>query len=659
MPGPATELDQAVSLHRAGNLDAAELLYQKILAREPRNADALHLFGMSALQRRQFDAAVERLTRAVAIAPGHAGALFHLASAQQERGDNAAAVAVYDRVVALMPEFADAFNNRGNALRALKRREDALASFDRAIALKPDFLVAFYNRGNVLNDLGHYADALAAFDRALTLKPDFVEALHNRGAVLMELRRYDEALASFDRCLALRPDFVEAQASRAAILNSLRRHDEALAAADLALVARPDYSEALNARGNALRHLDQVEGAIAAYDRAIVLNPSYAEAHSNRGNALRDLGRFDEALASYDAAIAARPDFAEGHDNRGVVLEDMQRYDDALASYDRALALNPDYAEAHANKSVVKLRLGDFAAGWPLYEWRWQSRNFAMPREDYRQPLWQGEAFKPGQTILLHAEQGLGDTLQFCRYAPMVAARGAKVVLEVPRILARLIGTLPGGATIITHADPKPVTDFHCPLLSLPGIFGTLADTVPANTPYLAAEPDRIVTWRDRVPSGDFRIGIHWQGNPNGKVDRGRSAPLAEFAPLARIAGVRLVSLQKYHGLDQLDSLPLGMEVATLGDDFDAGPDAFLDSAAALMNLDLLVSTDTAIVHLAGALNRPVWVPLQKAAHWIWALDRGDSPWYPSMRLFRQSVPGQWRDVFERIASEITRLRRQ
>jgi hypothetical protein len=340
-------------------------------------------------------------------------------------------------------------------------------------------------------------------------------------------------------------------------------------------------------------------------------------------------------------------------------LEDLRCYDDALASYDRAIALNPAYAEAYANKSTVKLRLGDFAAGWPLYEWRWQSRNFAMPRRDVPQPLWRGEAFAPGQTILLHAEQGLGDTLQFCRYVPLVAARGAKIVLEVPRILRRLLRTLPGDATIIRHGDPTPAFDYHCPLLSLPGIFGTTIETIPANVPYITAEPDRVAVWQKCLPPGDFRIGIHWQGNPVGKVDRGRSAPLAEFAPLAAIHGVRLVSLQKYHGLDQLARLPAGMSVETLGDDFDNGPDAFLDSAAAMMNLDLVISTDTAIVHLAGALGRPVWVPLQWAPHWIWMLDRSDSPWYPSMRLFRQTVKGQWRDVFERMASELSKLRQR
>jgi hypothetical protein len=257
--------------------------------------------------------------------------------------------------------------------------------------------------------------------------------------------------------------------------------------------------------------------------------------------------------------------------------------------------------------------------------------------------------------LLLHAEQGLGDILQFCRYAPLLAERGAEVVLEVPRTLVRLLGGLSGKVTLVARGDPLPDFDLHCPLMSVPGRLATTVEMIPAPVPYVAADAVRAAHWTARLPADGLRIGIGWQGNPAGTVDRGRSAPLAAFAPLARVPGVRLISLQRHHGLDQLERLPDGMTVDTLGGDFDSGPDAFLDAAVVMANLDLVISTDTAIVHLAGALGRPVWVALKAVPHWTWMIDREDSPWYPSARLFRQVTDGDWRGVFDRMAAELAR----
>ncbi len=654
MAGIAQELEQALALHRQGKLAEAEALYRKIIALAPNHADALYFFGMLEFQRGRHDAAVPLFERAVAHNDGNPFAYFHLGCALQELKRTDAAIAAYDRTIALKPDLAEAYNNRANALRDAGRVDEARASFDCAIALKPDFLVALYNRGSVLRDLGRFDEALASLDRAVELKPDFAEAWHNRAAVLNAMKRSDEALESYDRALALKPGSAETLNNRGVVLADLGRFDAALESYDRALGLKPDYVEALNNRGNALRKLGRPDEALDCYARALVLQPDHADAFNNSGNALRDLGRHAEALARYDTAIALKPDYAEAYDNRGVVLDDLRRFDEALASFDRAIAIAPDYPDAYANKSLVKLRLGDFAEGWPLYEWRWRSKNFTSNPRNFRQPLWQGQALGSAQTILLHAEQGLGDTIEFCRYAPLVAVRGGRVVLEVQRPLMGLLRGLAGVDTMVAAGDALPDFDVHCPLLSLPGIIGT----IPASVPYLAADPARIAQWRERLPQADFRIGIVWQGNPAVKIDRGRSAPLAAFAPLARVPGVRLISLQKHHGLDQLDHLPADMNIETLGDDFDAGADAFLDTAAIMMSLDLLVTTDTSIVHLAGALNRPIWVALQALPYWTWMLDREDSPWYPSMRLFRQTQAGDWTGVFERITRELVRLRR-
>lgn len=476
------------------------------------------------------------------------------------------------------------------------------------------------DRGVALERLGRFAEALASYERAVELDPGDAVPCFNRGNALLALGRVDEALEHYDKAILLAPNHVNAHINRGSALLRLHRYDEAL----------------------------------AAYTRAAAVKPDCADAFYNQGVALMDLGRQDEAIDRFDQAIALQPRHADAFTNRGNAFKTLGRLEEALASYTQAIALVDDNILARFNKAEVAMSLGDFAEGWPLYESRWAIDDVGLLQRTFSQPLWQGNEPIAGRVVLLHAEQGLGDTLQYCRYAPLLVARGAKVVLEVPRPLVRLLGDLAEGVTIVARGDPLPTFDLHCPLMSVPGRVGTTIQTIPAHVPYLAAEPARVACWRARLPAEGLRIGINWQGNPGGSIDRGRSAPLAEFAPLGRIPGVRLISLQTHHGLDQLAHLLPGMTVETLGDDFDSGPDAFLDAAAVIMSLDLVISTDTAIVHLAGALGRPVWVALKAVPHWTWMIDREDSPWYPSARLFRQASDGDWRGVFERMARELS-----
>ena len=510
-------------------------------------------------------------------------------------------------------------------------------------------------QAHALHQAGRLDEADAAYRAILAQHPREVHALALLGTLRLQRGKIEDAIELLGRALRLNPREPTLLNNRGHALERAGRHDEALKSYAKAVALKPDYAEAHFNRGNTLRRVGRQEEALAAYDQAIRLNPRFAPAMTNRGNALRALGRPADALASYDEALALAPQSAEAHDNRGVALEDLLRCEEALSSFDRAIALDPSYAEARANKGLLLLRLGDFERGWPLYEWRWRSANFTSPQRNFAAALWDG-ADAAGSTILLHAEQGLGDSILFCRYAPLVAARGAKVILEMPRALGRLMRSLSGADAVIATGDAPPAFDRHAPLLSLPGIFHTSLATVPAAVPYLSAEPALIEKWRARLPAG-FRIGINWQGNPAGKVEKGRSAPLAAFAPLAQLPGVQLVSLQKTHGLDQLAHLPAGMSVATLGEDFDSGPDAFLDTAAVMMSLDLVVTIDSSIGHVAGALGRPVWLALQAVPYWVWMLDRADSPWYPSMRLFRQARGGAWSEVFERMGAELKRLR--
>ena len=517
-------------------------------------------------------------------------------------------------------------------------------------------LIALLHQGRALHQAGKLAEAESAYRSVLARDAYQVDALALLGTLSLQLGRFDDAERTLGQSLQIQPNQPTVLNNRGYALELLGRYDDALASYAKAIALKPDYAEAFFNRGNTLRKQGQDADAVEAYDRAIDLRPGFAQALVNRGNSLRSLGRLDEALASYDKAIALKPDVAAAHDNRGIVLEEMERFPEALAAFDRAIAANPAYHDAYGNKSLVALRCGDFETGWPLYEWRWKSGNFTGARRNFAQPMWSGTEPLGGKTILLYAEQGLGDVIQFCRYAPLVAARGAKVVLEAPRHLTRLLRGLAGVTTIIASGDALPAFDFQCPLMSLPLCFGTSVSTVPANVPYLSAETDRVARWRALLPPTGLRIGINWQGNPASKVDRGRSVPLSLFAPLAQLSGVHLVSLQKTHGLDQLGRLPAGMSVQTLGADFDDGPDAFLDTAAVMMSLDLVITIDSAIGHLGGALGRPVWLALKRVPHWVWMVEREDSPWYPTVRLFRQKTRGDYADVFRRMGAALSTM---
>ena len=515
----------------------------------------------------------------------------------------------HDRALVSRPDFVEALYNRGNILRELKRLDEALASYDRALALRPGLAAALCNRGNTLRDLVRFDEALASYDRALGLQPNLVEAISNRGMVLHELKRFDEALASYERALGLQPDYAMALYNRGVTLHALKRYDEAL----------------------------------ASYDRALGLQPDYAEALNNRGLTLHALKRFDEALASYDRALGLQPDYATAFNNRGTLLRDLMRPGEALASYERAVALAPDSAEANWNESLLRLLTGDYSRGWAKYEWRWQNEPMSFAKRNFAQPLWLGGEAIGGKTILLHSEQGLGDTIQFCRYVPLVAALGARVIVEVARPLAEIAVSLSGATQVIPEGDPLPDFDLQCPLLSLPLALGTQLETIPSETPYLHAPAQSATDWGARLGAKTGpRIGLVWSGNVMVKEDR--SIGLRALQPILDVAAT-FVSVQK-------DLLPV--DAALLKDrgdipHFGGELASFSDTAALISNLDLVISIDTSVAHLAGALGKPVWVLLNYAADWRWLLDRNDSPWYPTARLFRQDESRTWNGVVGRV----------
>ena len=614
-------LQQAHHLYQQGKLDQAELHYSAILKAQPKHFEAKHMLGILRFQ----------------------------------QGRNAEAVELIDEALMVQPDDASALSNLGIVLRKLGRIEEAVMSFDRALSISPDFAEALFNRGNALRDLKRLEDALASYDKALNLKPDYAEAHNNRGLVLVDLKRPEDALASYDKALSLKPKSAEALNNRGNALLDLKLPEKALASYNKALSLCPSYVEALIGRGIALRALRRSEDALASYDMALSLEAGSADALNNRGNALRDLMRPEDALANYGKALKIEPKFAGALVGQGNALVDLKRPEDALASYDKALNLTPDSAEALFNRGLTLLMMGEFAKGWAGYEYRWH-RKAASPRKFWSSGRsWYGEDIR-GKSIVVYEEQGLGDIIQFSRYLSLLSLLGADVTFLLRRNMHRLLQPLAPSIRLVDSIPNGKNFDFQCALGSLPGSFKTTLNTVPADIPYLIPEAQLVAKWQKHIGEHGFKVGICWQGNPTSAVEIGRSVPLRWFYAVAAVPGVRLISLQKYHGLDQLADLPIEMTIETPGKDFDEGPDAFIDTAAVMSTLDLIITSDTSVAHLAGALGRPVWLVLKLVPDWRWLLNRADSPWYPTMTLYRQNRRDDWATVFDRIATDIAQL---
>jgi tetratricopeptide (TPR) repeat protein len=527
------------------------------------------------------------------------------------------------------------------------------ARADPAPDLAPD---ALYARGVALWNGGRRPEAIALLDAALRGNPEFPEALCMAAFVLGQSGKPAAALQFYRRAIGLKIEQPTAWSNAGKILFEFERYEEALAAFDAALALRPDHADSWNSRAGALRKLGRLADSAAAAREALRLRPDFAEAALNLGTALFKLGRSAEALEAYRLAASNKPDYADALCGAGLALRALDRLREARDAFEAAERLGN--REAISGKACLDLTLGDFERGWVGYEARWISGKSLAEALGARFPTWRGPG-KAGERVLVMNDHGLGDTIQFARYIPMIVQSGAIPTFLGPAKMLRLLASLPGGARRVERTDEGEAFDAQIAISSLPGVFGTRLDSVPASIPYLRAEPELVERWAPRIGAAGFKIGVVWQGNADPEVDMARAVPLSAFAPLAALRGVRLISLQKGAGVEQLDMLPRDMRVETLGDDFDAGPDAFLDAAAAMAHLDLVVTCDTSIAHLAGALGRPVWVALKKDAEWRWLRDRDDSPWYPTMRLFRQTTSGDWDGVFAEIAKSVSAAMRE
>ena len=496
-----------------------------------------------------------------------------------------------------------------------------------------------------LHQKGQLAQAKAGYQQILKIQPEHFDSLHLLGVIAKQTNNPQQAVELIDKAIEINPNVAATYSNRGNALKELKQLDAAVASYDKAIALNPNYVEAHTNRGIALQELNQPGAAIASYDKAIALNPNYAEAHFNLGVALQELKQLDAAVAGYDKAIALKPDYAEAYSNRGVALEELKQLDAAVASHDKAIALKPDYADAYWNKSLALLVGGDLEKGWELFEWRWKRNSFTAPNRNFTQPLWLGTETIKGKTILLHSEQGLGDTIQFFRYVKLVADLGAKVILELETPLIPLLSSSASDLQVVARGLALPAFDFHCPLLSLPLAFKTSLATIPSAQAYLRVAVSKASEWADKLGvKVKPRAGLVWSGSTIHKNDFNRSIKLSALVPFLP-ESVEYFSLQKeVREYDQV-TLQGYPAIRHFGDELND----FSDTAALCEQMDVVISVDTSVAHLSAALGKATWVLLPYAPDWRWLLDREDTPWYPSARLFRQRANGGWASVFEEV----------
>jgi tetratricopeptide (TPR) repeat protein len=554
------------------------------------------------------------------------------------------------RLLASDPDHAGALHLMGLIAFRAGQYDHALEWTARAVAQepKPDYIASL---ATTLLKQGRREEALKAYDKAVQLRPDDAALWKHMGDVLLELQRYDLALLSFQHVLKLDPRHQDAAYKSGVLLNDVGRFEEAVACLDVCDNVLPNHAPTLQARARALLGLKKYEPSLADSLRANTLRPGDADTLNNIGACLQSLGRAEEALVWFDRALERLPDSIEILNNKASVFGQLQRFDEALALFDQIRAAHPPNAMTEWHLALLKMLLGDFEAGWAGREARWTMPD-AAPYPKFSQPMWLGRESIQGKTILLHVDEGLGDTIQFIRYAPMVAARGARVILAVERPLVALLSQLPGVSQCLAFSDELPAFDMHCPIGSLPMVFGTRLDNIPAETSYLPS-PDaaRIQAWDERLgPHDRLRVGLVWSGNPNHRNDHHRSTSLRVLSRILDVDAT-FVSLQKdprvpdKAELDKTDIIDWTAEFKDLA-----------DTAALVMCLDLVITVDTSVAHLAAALGRPTWILLPWTPDYRWLLGRDDSPWYPTVRLFRQSETRDYASVIDRLRLELLQL---
>jgi tetratricopeptide (TPR) repeat protein len=664
-------LDLGVRHHQAGRLREAEGIYRQILASDPNNAHALHLLGLLSSQVGQADIAVDYIRRAIALNPTAGQYHGNLGAALATAGRHEQAIEAYERAIQLRPDLADAYENMASSLIRLGRFDRAVESLRMATRLKPNDFHILDSLGSALSQAGRQEEAIEVLRRAMALRADYAPTHHNLGNALARLNRFDEAIAAYRTALTLRPDYPEVLCSLSGILCERGATDEAIELARRALAIQPDSSvawfnlgrglqkqnhltesadalrralainprfyQALNELGTVLGQMKAHDGAIDAFRRSLQILDS-VEVRYNLATALFESGRLEEAIGEYHKAESMGFRDPRLYNNLGAIYRVLGQNQKAMDFFRRALSAGEEFPLARFNLAMVQLLTGEFREGWAGYEMRWKARSIPSPARYAKLGVWSGDDLG-GRRILLDCEQGYGDAIQFARYIPVIAGRGGKPILAAQPPLRRLLQTVPGLEGIACPPEPLPPFDVQCPLMSLPYKLGTTLETVPKNVPYVFADPALVAHWRQRFgQDGRKKIGLCWWGNPTHKEDRTRSFSLEVLSPLGQVPGAWFCSLQKGEAARQAAAGLAGLEIS----DWTAELADFADTAALIANLDLVIACDTAVAHLAGAMGKPVWLLLPFVADWRWMENRNDSPWYPTMRIFRQVKPGDW-----------------
>jgi tetratricopeptide (TPR) repeat protein len=647
---------QAHGIYKSGRYVEAANILRHSLREAPTHAASFHLLGIIEAKSKRLEVALKCFDAAVAIEPQHAPYLVDRANVVASLGTPEEAISAYDRALEIDPGLAEAWSNRGQALRLLKRSDEAIESFERAIKLKPRFVDAHCFLGDALMEQSKFELGIRAYTKTLELNSAHVAALLNRGNCYTGLGKFEEAAKDYRALVEVIPEHAEAQGRLANALIGLERFRTALEAADRAIAIQPNNVEWHLGRGKALAGLGRHPEALLALEKAESLGADRTTTLLLRGSVLLDMNRIEEAMQFYDEGARLDPTGALWPYNRGFALARLRRYPEALVAYDEAISRDPNHATAHWNSALALLAQGD-PRGWDLYEWRWKLPEGGPDPASQPQGLTRWLGYEPleGKRILITAEQGLGDTIMFSRYAPQVTALGATVHLAVQKGLVRLLSTLPNITSVISRDTPTNLAsfDYFCPLISLPRIFECDFTNIPAGDgPYLKSDPQLVDLWRERfdklaAAKGSLRVGIMWSGKQVKSLGV-RSMDLATLLKLQH-ERVQLISLQK-----DLAEADLELLRAANVPHFGEEQTDFADAAAMIDLCDLVVTIDTSIAHLAGALGKDTWIMLQYDAEWRWLQDRTDSPWYPRARLFKQPIHGDWESVIAAIRQALS-----
>ena len=638
-------INQAVQNLSSGNLESARLYLNQAFRLDQQNTHVLRLMGVIHAHKSEWDQALDFLHKSIKANPKNGIAYSNLGNIFLELKKYEEAITNYDKAIALEPKYAEAWSNKGNALSKLKLLDQAVLAYEKAIALNPHYAEAWTHKGNALNELGRYEEALLAYQQALTINPNYADAWSNAGNSLTEIKQYEAAFTAYEKAITANPKYAEAWTNKSNLLSKLNRNEEAITCCKNAIAIDPEYTPAYSNLAAYQAALFEYDLALKSAEKAIALDPTYAKAWLNKGSVLNYLGDYTQAMTCFDRAIDLQPNYPDAWANKGVSHYELLNLEDSIACCNKAIESDPSYIDSYWNKSFAQLMLGRFDEGWVNYEYRWRRNNtdqYLYPNL----PALTSLSDLRNKKILVWAEQGFGDTLQFARYIPKLIELGAQVTFEVQGALNSLFQNQ-YACTLISKGDPIGDIDLQTPLLSLPLLFQTDLHSIPSNTPYIQVSPKEIEKWKNKLPleKNKLNIGIACSGNINFDLKHGnkRPIPLISFSKLAKEHNLFLIQ-KEIRESDQATLITLG-NIHYLGDLIHH----FEDSAAIIENMDLIISIDTSLAHLAGALGKKMIVLLPWCPDWRWLATGASNPWYQEATLIRQSNAGDWNPVIEKL----------